>query len=611
MNHADMDLQIDRFEAYLRERGGHTAPFPRRRYIDAMAPGVAHYAALQNEAGAIIDPAFEMEWHYSTPAFAVAAAYLAARGENRYLEAAAQALSWSVSLLAEDRTPQGHADFFPVKIMSAYALLEPLVNREQSASWRESIRSVEPYRYYEFTLKKKPPGQVHNWNALSLAGEYRRHRAGLSSDLSFFEEHLPYHVARFTDLGFYRDGDLDQSSGANPMAYDLLGRIALGDLIGNGYSGPESRDIEANCLRGAMSALFFQDPNGEYAASGRSAQHIWNEAALAYTSEWAAARLKNERPLIAQALRRAAQLGLASMEEWRRDDGSFHILKNRFFDEEREGFEQYSVSTTYNLWALWALASTAMIADDTIETSEIPSQNHSYVVYTGHEFHQVAAASAGYFISYDLSGDPSTDSTGLNRVSRGGVPSQLGPSESCVQEPRYSVLGRTGFLNHSPGWVDRFGGRHELAALATTRMIAEYKEPYRPTVTADLHSGELEIIFTWRGGFSGARRIETRVVISAEGVTIRHEVTGSVTSVYAVVPLFDCDGAEQSEIEEVDGVVEVRQSNALARVTPSNGGKLELDPGHFCGRTGLIRRAEIAAEKSVEYTVELEPRGDL
>ena len=527
-NSHPLEEELSRFETYVSSRGGDRS-FKVAAYRAAIRPTVDYYRTLQDERGAIIDPHFEMEWHYSTPSFALAAALLAAAGEEEYIEPAVHGLTWSATLLSEGRTPQQHADFFTIKLMHAHSLLEPLVGATVSAEWKAKLAAVDPYRHYQFTREKKSPEKIHNWNALALAGEQRRLQAGLTASSTFVEEHVEFHLARFNECGFYRDGEsgrLDESPVANPMAYDLVARSALGDLVEAGYGGSDGAALERRCLDGALSALFFQDPNGEYPAIGRSGHHIWNEAYLAFTAEWAAKRLKTTRPALAAALRRAAELALLSMEAWRRDDGSFFTVKNRFAPAERQGFEVYTVPTTYNLWAVAGLAMAAIVAEDTVDPSEVPAEGHHYALYSGSAFYRHVAAAKGHFLLYDSCPEVDSDPIGLSRVVRRGFRSELGPGQGAVANPRYSVMKEGAFLSHAPGWVDRFGGRHELPALGTTRMVAAYMRPYVPQVTTESEAGWAKLTATWRGGFGGAALIESVAVVSADGVALRHRVEG-------------------------------------------------------------------------------------
>ena len=74
-----------------------------------------------------------------------------------------------------------------------------------------------------------------------------------------------------------------------------------------------------------------QSPYGEVPTGGRSAQHIWNEAAAAVTYEIYASQYASQGKMKeAGAFKRAAHLSLKSISRWKREDGSGFIVKNRF-----------------------------------------------------------------------------------------------------------------------------------------------------------------------------------------------------------------------------------------------------------------------------------------
>ncbi|MFP4377407.1 MAG: hypothetical protein ACLFP4_10205, partial [Spirochaetales bacterium] len=402
---------IDAFVAHLGAADYHSLAhrantFSKTEYRAVIRAGAEFYSALQDKNGAIVDPEFGMEWHYSTPAFALASAYLVAAGDAQFLPATRLAISWACRSLAEGNAGQGHSNFYTSKLLRAIDWIRPAVADDEIDRWYADLARVDPESTYFFSDHQVPKHAVHNWNLLALAGEYRRKQAGLTNDTAFFDRHIGYHLARLTDRGFYVDGSTAPGNNSNPLAYDLIGRAAFIDLLDHGWKGSGAVEALEAVERGALSQLFFQDPNGEYACTGRSSGHIWNEAALAHLAEWAACHFAASRPLLARAFRRQAQLAFESMKRWYAEPGRFFVVKNRFHQAERQGFEQYTVSTTYNLWSLAALALAADVADEAIAPSEIPAERFSYAVESGAEFHLLAAACDGTMAVVELAGDP-------------------------------------------------------------------------------------------------------------------------------------------------------------------------------------------------------------
>ena len=599
-----------KFEHYLEARGDREiqrGTFSKTQYIDLIRSVLDFYLPHQQDSGALIDPEFQKEWHYSTPCFALAAAFLASQGETRYLEPAVRAMKWASRSLAEQRCPQDHPNFFPIPLMTAHDLIKDLAGRKDLAQWSADLSSIDPWTHYKGN--KRESGQMlHNWNAMVLAGEYRRYKAGFSNDTSFIDEHIAFHIERLSEIGWYKDGDLSPGNLAHPTAYDLVGRAVLIDLVDQGWDGAGAVEIEEALLKGVMTQLFFQEPNGAYQCIGRSAHHIWNEACLAQCAEWGARAYRYTCPSLAGALRRQAQLALSAMRPWQSEEGRFYILKNRFAPEERQGFEGYSISTTYNMWALIALVNAALLADDTIEPTEIPSEHFSYGIHTGKDFHMIALASQGYFGIVDTCGDPATNPTGLLRIAKKGCPVEMGPSEGSVERPRYTVLGKKEFLAHSPSWQDRLGDRHDLAGIVAKGLLFDQPGPYAPMIRISPGEASVQLDLHWQGGFWGAGSIATTIRIDASGLTIGHRVKGKVQGLEANIPLFYSDGIEIAEIRLEADTIELRYRGELLTVESLQGKALRVDDTVIGSRIGFLKRAVLSGvpgEDELSYRISI------
>lgn len=136
----------------------------------------------------------------------------------------------------------------------------------------------------------------------------------------------------------------------SPHAYDAFGDAYTTLLLDLGYgaAGVPSEGygdyLRELMQRAAGTHSLFQSPFGEIPAGGRSGQHQWGEAVMAYQYEIAAlAASKAGNAAGACQYRRAARLSLASIRRWLRPDGALQIVKNRFMDPaQRVGFESYS-----------------------------------------------------------------------------------------------------------------------------------------------------------------------------------------------------------------------------------------------------------------------------
>lgn len=602
-----LEQTIDDFEMYLHSRKGSGESFPVSLYADCIRPAVDYYLSCQDGSGAVIDPESGREWHYSTPCFAQAAAYLASRGEERYLEPAVRALKQASRLLAGKNCPQGHPNFFLAPLMTAHSLVSGIADAADVRQWEAHLRSLDPWEHFSCDIRDTPPTKIHNWNAITLAGEYRRFLAGWTENTDYIESHIGFHTGRLNDTGWYRDGDLTSDNLSHPTAYDLVGRSHLTDLINEGWEGKGAGEIRKALLKGVLVQLFFQDPNGEYQCTGRSAQHVWNGAVLAHCAEWGARQYKENHPELAAALRRQAQLALNAISGRIMPEGRYFIVNNRFRPEERQGYEAYSNTTTYNMFTLAALVNAALTADETITVSEIPSEHFSYAVRTGKDFHLAAMASGGYFAVIDYCADPETNPAGLSRVVRKGRPSEIGPSEGGVGHPRFSIIGEAEYLAHTPSWKDRSGHRHDLAGLIAEGIMLDQPGFYAPKteLSSDPADGTAEAVLTWRGGFYGARKIKSSFRISADGLSVCHEVEGSVTDIRAGIPVFVSDGVNNTKINLHNRKIEVRVADHSVQTEILQGEKPVLEDSIIGSRIGFLKRVTVCGENTVEYHIRI------
>lgn len=590
----------------------------RPGYLSLIESVVRFFKPQQDARGAIIDPVFEREWHYSTPCYALGAALLASTGKSEYLASATQAMLHACQMLADGQTPDDHPDFFTIFLIKADGLLRSLAAPADRERWQADLRRIKPDQTYRFQLGRVSEDHIHNWNAINLSGEFLRYQAGLGgnpgsqSEPSWWDRYLPYHLRRFIPAGLYRDGALNTTS--HPLAYDTVTRYHLSAMLDNGYDGEFAPQLTNLLLRGALTALFLQSPTGEWPGAGRSAHHTWNDATLAATYEWAARQLAAREPELAGACKRGAQLALAAMQPFLRASGELSILRNHFEPEERHGFEAYSVHTTYNLWAAAALSIAYLFADDDLENAAgpisfqpLPSECSLYAIDLGAEFHQIAAANHGFFILIDGCGDPAANPTGLLRINRAGCNAQIGPSEGAVSAPRYSVLGQTGALAHAPAWKDRLGVWHSLAQYGSNR--GSLSPTWRSNVVVE--GDALQLTVTWRGALDGCQSIAATYHLTPKSVRIQYRLQGQITGLRAEIPLFAFDGEQHAEISSEGNLLYVRFRGSQEQVRLiSQNAKLVLSSEELSTRTGLLRKAWAETSENVlEIAVDLNDGG--
>lgn len=593
---------LQEYRAVLRGGDRLATQATRPLYLQIIEGIARFFQARQADSGAIIDPVFEREWHYSTPCYALSAALLASSGKPEFLDSAVRAMRHSCRLLADGQTPDNHPDFFTIFLIKADGLLRGLAAAQDVESWQADLRRIDPYRIYRFQKGRMPDEHIHNWNAINLTGEFLRYQAGLGGDPAWWRDHMPYHMQRFIPAGLYRDGEL---AGTNhPLAYDGVTRYHLSAMLDGGYDGEFAPQLTTLLLRGALTSLFLQSPTGEWPGAGRSAHHTWNDATLAACYEWAARRLAGSEPELAAACRRGALLAVQAMLPFVRPSGELNILRNHFEPEERHGFEVYSVHTTYNLWAGAALALAYLLADDSLPAMPLPAECHRYALDLGPDFHQVAAANHGFYVLIDTCGDPSANPTGLVRINRAGHNAQIGPSEGAVSAPRYSVLGPTQALAHGPAWKDRLGVWHALAGYGNNR--GSLSPSWRSSTGVEDDVLRLEI--TWRGALDGCQSIHTSYRLTREAVRIHYALRGQIHGLRAEIPLFAFDGELESEIAQEGNAclsVRFRGSTEQVRLCSTNA-RLVLNPEQSATRTGLLRKAWAETnEQEIEIEVSI------
>ena len=582
-------------------------PEPLHKLRLKIIEGIARFFRQhQREDGAVIDPYYKTEWHYSTPCYAFAAAFMVREGDESYRPSAEQALVHASQLLADNCAPQDHGDFFTVYLMLADRLLTSGNPDSDGEPWRKHLRRIDPGISYAFSDHKIARDKIHNWNAINLTGEFLRHQAGLGGDPDYWERHLPLHLKRFSSLGLYRDGAIGSMS--NPLAYDAVTRMYFALLLSNGYQGNHAPMLRMHLLRSLKTSLFMQSPTGECPSTGRSSQHAWNEAALAACYEWGAEATRESDPELAAACKRGARLALLSILPWLRPDGDLQIVKNRFDPCERHGHERYSIHTTYNLWTASALALGDLMANtETLEKS-IPSEASSYGIFTGADFHQVICANRGCYFQVDVMGDVTRDPSGLVRLNRTGCNSQIGPSDGAVPAPLYTVLGTTDrFLSHAPAWQDHLGNWHRLAGIAAT---PEGAQAHLLPVVAFHHEpdGTVRCTIDYFGCKSGARHIRLDYRLTPENLTIGYEAEGRLAGLRAEFPLFAYDGLQYSDIRIQEDAIRVEFRGSRLTIRPlSPEVQLTMTEDLVAIRTGLLRYAYAETRaSSIQFRMTLE-----
>ncbi|HZZ42866.1 MAG TPA: hypothetical protein VFE58_08000 [Tepidisphaeraceae bacterium] len=577
----------------------HVTGVTRKDYLTLIAGNVDYWKHFQDADGAIIDPFEKRERQYSTPAFALASAILVQEaGRKDLLEPSVRAFSFALTALAKGTTADQHADFYIPMLMHTHRILVNQVSREVAADWEGKLRGLVPEKVY------RDVSGGGNWNLVNVSGELMRRKDGLvnpaelEGQSAYIERSITKQRRSFTKYGMYRDPN-------SPMAYDAFPRLWLEDMMADGaYDGPQAEAVNEFLRLGGISTLMLLSPSGEWATGGRSANHQWNEAAVAVICECNAAYWKKHgNDEVAGTFKRAAHLCLESLRRWQRPSGELWIVKNYADPASRFGFEGYSFNSQYNLLPMAMLAIAYERADDAIVETAKPGEMNSYVFDVREIFHKVVACVEGNYVEIETAADPHYNSTGLQRVQKSGV--ALSPLTDSVAEHRaYEGAGAevTGGLTPGIQWQEKVGGRwYSLADFMSDRDGVDPKDPptevsgeakFLPqTMAVRVGQRGFELKYELKG--EGSRPVTEDYSISKDAVEVSSEVGGEVAGARVALPVMVSDGVHATKVE-IDGAkvrVERVGGAATFEVIEPAGVRLELIEPKMATHNGYVQAA--------------------
>lgn len=557
----------DRIISFLKNQTkciGFTATgFDNKEYLVQIERQVrAFYPYQHKETGAIIDPVYKIEWQYSTPCYALSVGLLNKTGfikDAILLKSGIKALDCSIAEMNENRCAHHHGEFFIQPIMLALDLYKGYVSEAQMTVWKEKIAEVDPYLLYKDNLQKKK--FCYNHNVVALAGEYIRMKENIARDRNFLEMHFEHQKQYMSANGLYIDNKTNP-----PMVYDEFTRQFMTSILVEGYDGACKDFYFRKLLDGAWTSIFMQSPYGEVPTGGRSAQHIWNEAAAAVTYEIYASQYASQGKMKeAGAFKRAAHLSLKSISRWKREDGSGFIVKNRFPIETMHGYESYSAQSQYNLLACWLMSVAYLYADDSIEELPSPADVGGYIIPMQDVFHKLFANVGGNYIEYELSGDPRYNATGLIRIHLKNSNPQLGPTDAIPHKwdnKKKEDLGGE-LLSVGPAWFDKEGVEHRLAeytniSYPNTELYSAYTGTSLPEIKVTITEQTLQKVsfeVAYMGNFGGVSRITQQFTINEKGLIVKDNLQGEVQSMRVYYPMLVDDGEEMTHVNMTNNKV--------------------------------------------------------
>lgn len=572
----------------------------RADYLGLVEGNVDFFKNHQDANGAIIDPYKKVEYQYSTPCFALAAATIFVNDQRSdLLEPAAKALDWSISTLSQRKAATNHEDFYPPQIAHALPLLKPYVTKERYDNWIKTIQSFDPYVTYRSRCGHG------NWNVVALSGEGLFYRMGIRQSPSYTEDCLASQGALFNlPWGMYTEG---------PMPYDHFPRIWAADMLAAGYQGKHTDKLAEVLRRGSLTSLFLQSPMGELPAGGRSAHHQWNEAEQCLTYEIYAAKAKADGDLeLAGAFKRAAHLALGSMRRWQRPSGEMWIVKNRADPAQFLGYEGYSSHSQYNLLAMAMLCIAFEHAEktDTVAERPAPADVGGFALHIEAPFNKIIANAGGMYIEIDHAADLAYNATGLLRVHRSNFNPQIGPSDALSDYEIYNHPTDTKTTTAiGPSWQDAQG---------TWRRLGEYGrfnhgEKFDRSPKAEVNIIEqtparvsFEVVYT--GDFQGPSAIVERYVVTPGEVVLTAELKNYAGPVRMTWPVLAFDGERETGITGSGRTVNVRLGNDTQSFEAIGASSVDVSAERYAYRNGWARVATAEYPVGQKAVLSIRPR---
>jgi hypothetical protein len=414
-------------------------------YLDFIEGVVGELIQYQNEEGDIVDPWYEGDavygstgtpgnrrfTHYATPHYAHAAAVLLSSGRTKdpkLLESAIRAVDASIRRMIAGRTPSPTGwvtgDFYPYALMNAYLNLRDLVPGEVRDRWQKELPLIDAAKTYSAANAKS------NWVMVCATGEFLRAREGFTTS-NYTKDVIGDKLSYFAPNGTWK---------WESFAYDSFPRYHVTNLLNEGYDDFGATELKLLMWRGAWMSLLMQSPSGQHPTGFRSSHHVWNEAALAAIFEiYATQYARNNQPQLAGAFKRGAALATQELARWKREEGGFHIVKNRQPPQQRQGYEGYSLYTCYNALAAHMLAMAYQNAEEAIAETPAPADTGGFVLVRSEDyskdfprgfFFQGAFANVlGSYVQYNTNPNTNFDPPGLQRVNFRPSGPTLGPTD--------------------------------------------------------------------------------------------------------------------------------------------------------------------------------------
>lgn len=444
------------------------------------------------------------------------------------------------------------------------------VDGRLTLKWRDELSKIVPKNTYK-AIATNPPSPINNWAAFGAASEQLRKFAKISDESDFINTQIASQLLSFDENGMYKDPH-------QPIVYDLVTRLQLSTAIYFGYRGEHYAALCKNLEKSAEITLKMQSVTGEIPYGGRSNQFLHNETFYCAICEFYAWYFLKKGDLkMAQKFKFAAKNAFSYVLHCLEKTAFTHV-KNCFEISTMFGCEEYAYYDKYMVTA----ASWAYLAYKMCEDANPFDERENYVSETSEDFHKVFLKFGNYFAEYDYCADTKYDSTGLGRLHKKGVPSQLAISLPFAKEPNYRIDIKNGSDFSICG-----GSNNAFSYDDNTKVSLWQKEITKSFVSATFKC------------LSSEKTYYEKYILSDSGLKI--EVEGDDIAI--AFPVFEFDGTDHTKITLFENTIKTEYKGFACTYTSSC--PITLTDELLANRNGHYLKAFIRGNKKISLSINL------
>lgn len=459
-------------------------------------------------------------------------------------------------------------DFSIREVCCCLMLIEEkkIISEELLAKWKKQLSGFDPWNKYN-VVAVAPDIPVANWAMFAAVSDFVRGKYCGIDTSEFVDWQVSSQLLNLDTLDMYKD-----DPPTNPIVYDMVPRLLMAFLLRFGYNGKHRARIEQVLDNTADLTLEMQSVTGEIGYGGRSNQFVNNDTLLCAYCELEAVRFKEKGDLKkAGEFKAAASFAAENVMKYLNLDPISHI-KNRYDISTKIGCEKYGYFNKYMITVASNLYMGALFCDESIKETELSNKKTGYVFSTSEDFHKTYLSAGGYFIELDTNADFHYDANGLGRVHKKNCSSTVCLSVPFSPHPNYVLEGENKTGMSICCYAENSGGR-----LLGAESYAQYC-----LIESKSASSGVNAVFDVK--LSDEITVTHEYNVSAEGVDIR--LSGQ-DNIGFMLPLFDFDGANSTEISIGENSVSVKYENSVCCY--SFDGELSNEFEYYYNRNGRYK----------------------